>query len=232
MAMNDSRTRFLDAALHEFRARGYAATTVDDVCTAAGLTKGSFFHHFASKEALALAAADRFAERADAAFAAAPYQAAADPLDRLLGYVDFRVAILRGDLPDYTCFFGTMVQETYDSHPAIRAACDLHLRAHVDAVARDVAAAKARYAPDAPWTAESLATFMQSVLQGAFVLAKSRGGPEVAADCLRHLRRYLLTQFKESNRWASRRLRRSSGSTTTPKRRSPSTPPSSPTRRS
>jgi TetR/AcrR family transcriptional repressor of nem operon len=33
------------------------------------------------------------------------------------------------------------------------------------------------------------------VIQGAFVLAKARHGPEVAAECLRHLRRYLETQF-------------------------------------
>ena len=32
-----SRQRLLDAALHEFRSRGYAATTVDDLCRAAGV---------------------------------------------------------------------------------------------------------------------------------------------------------------------------------------------------
>ena len=51
------------------------------------------------------------------------------------------------------------------------------------------------YAPNAPWTAESLALHMQAVIQGAFVLAKAKDGPEVAAECLRHLRRYLQTQF-------------------------------------
>jgi len=88
-----------------------------------------------------------------------------------------------------------MVQEAYDTHPAIRRACDTYIRAHAADVAKDIAAAKALYAPAAKWSAESLALYTQAVLQGAFVLAKSKGGPEVARDCLAHLRRYLLQLF-------------------------------------
>jgi TetR/AcrR family transcriptional repressor of nem operon len=121
---HESKTRILDAALRVIRAKGYSATTIDDICLAAGLTKGSFFHHFKSKEELALAAAGHFAAMADGLFAQAPYRALHDPLDRLLGYVDFRKAILQGSLPEFTCLLGTMVQETFESHPAIRDACD------------------------------------------------------------------------------------------------------------
>ena len=53
----EARVALLDAALSEILARGYSATTVDDLCRAAGVTKGAFFHHFDSKEALAVAAA-------------------------------------------------------------------------------------------------------------------------------------------------------------------------------
>jgi TetR/AcrR family transcriptional repressor of nem operon len=192
---HESKARFLEAALRVIRAKGYAATRVDDVCEAAGLSKGSFFHHFASKEELALAAADHFGQMAERLFASAPYRQIEDPLDRLLGYVDFRAAILQGDLPDYTCLLGTMVQEVYDTHPSIRAACERNIGTHAATVARDIEAAKARYAPNATWTAESLAHFTQSVLQGAFVLAKAKGGSAVAVECLAHLRRYLETQF-------------------------------------
>ncbi len=197
---HQSRVKFLDAALRVIRTKGYTATRVEDVCEAAGLTKGSFFHHFDSKEDLALAAADHFAVMADRAFASGPYQHATDPLERLLGYVDFRIAILQGTLADFTCLLGTMVQEAYDTHPAIRAACDKHLSAHAETLARDIAEARARYAPDAPWTAESLSFFMVTVVQGAFVLAKAKQGPDIAAESLRHLRRYLETQFTPRSR--------------------------------
>ena len=55
------------------------------------------------------------------------------------------------------------------------------------------------YSYDLNWTEESLALYMQAVIQGAFILAKAEGGPEVvAAACLDHLRRYLEMLFNRS----------------------------------
>ncbi|MCP3141722.1 TetR/AcrR family transcriptional regulator [Pyxidicoccus xibeiensis] len=194
-APHESKVRLLDAALHVIRARGYAATRIDDVCAEAGLTKGSFFHHFDSKEDLALAAVEHFGAMADALFEAAPSHRAEDPLERVLGYVDFRIAMLQGALPEFTCLHGTLVQETYDTHPALREACNRYMSAHSARVAQDLAEAKRRHTPAATWSPDGLALHIQAVLQGAFILAKARQGPEVAADCLRHLRRYLELLF-------------------------------------
>jgi TetR/AcrR family transcriptional repressor of nem operon len=190
-AQPDSRTRLLDAAMAVIRAQGYSATTVDDICRAAGLTKGAFFHHFESKEDLAVAAAAHFSAMAERLFGGAPYNKLADPLDRVLGYIDFRSAILEGPIPEFTCLLGTMVQEAYDTHPAIRQACETAIGVNVARLAPDISAAKALYAPEAPWSAESLAFHTQAVLQGAFILAKAKGGPEIARDSVTHLRRYI-----------------------------------------
>ena len=196
-AQHESKTRLLDAALELVRTKGYEATTVDDVCESAGLTKGSFFHHFEDKEELAVEAAGHFAQMAEGLFSAAPYRKLADPLDRLLGYVDFRKAILEGELPEFTCLLGTMVQETYETHPAIREACERHISGHAATLIADIAEAKRRHAPRAKWSAEGLALFTQAVLQGAFVLAKAMHGPEVAEESLSHLRRYLELLFDQ-----------------------------------
>ncbi|MFG0294064.1 MAG: TetR/AcrR family transcriptional regulator [Phycisphaerales bacterium JB050] len=191
----DSKTKFLDAALTVVRTKGYAATTVEDICHEAGLTKGSFFHHFKSKEELALLAAEHFAAMADQLFCSAPFNDLKDPLERLLGYIDFRREILRGETHEFTCLLGTMVQETHDTHPAIREACERGISSHASTLEQDIAAAKALYAPDAPWTVESLALFTQAVLQGAFILAKAKQETDVAAECVVHLRRYIENQF-------------------------------------
>jgi TetR/AcrR family transcriptional repressor of nem operon len=193
-----TRAKLLDAARDIIRAKGYTATTVDDICAAAGVTKGSFFHHFASKEQLGIAAIEAFGAMAAALFGSAPYREMADPLDRVLGYVDFRASLLQGEIAQYTCLMGTSVQEVYATHPDIRAACEQGMSAHVDELARDLEAAKRKYAPDAPWSAESVGYFMQSVLQGAFIFAKAKQGPEVARESLAHLRRYLEAIFNQS----------------------------------
>lgn len=202
-ATKDSRDKLLDAALHVIRQKGYDATTVDDICAEAGLTKGAFFHHFASKEELGLAAADHFAQMAAGLFAAAPFRSLEDPRERLLAYVDLRAQLARGALPEFTCLLGTMAQELYETHPAIRKACGRHIGEHAAMVEEDIVAAKRRYAPKAKWSTDSLALFTQAVIQGAFVLAKAKNDPHVAAECIGHLRRYLETLLPASERRTS-----------------------------
>ncbi len=190
-----ARQELLDAALTVIRTKGYAATTVDDICAAASRTKGGFFHHFESKETLAVAAADYWAEMTGALFAEAPYHSHGDPLDRLLGYVDFRRAILQGELPEFTCLVGTMVQEAYATSPAIRDACARSILGHAGTLEADIAEAMSLRGMQPEWTAASLARHTQAVLQGAFILAKATGGPALAAESVDHLRRYIELLF-------------------------------------
>ncbi len=202
---HESKTKLLEAAQNVIRAKGYTATTIDDICDAAGVTKGSFFHHFKSKDDLALSAVAYWNETAEGFFAAAPYHQSKEPLQRLLGYIDFRAEILQGELADYTCLLGTLVQETYATHPDIRAACDKGLSTHIAVLTRDIEAAKQLYVPDAPWSAVSVGFFIQTVLQGAFIFAKAKQGPEVARESLAHLRLYLSSLFVSSGRSHRRR---------------------------
>lgn len=201
----DSRGRLLGAALQVIRTRGYNATTVDDLCAAAGVTKGSFFHHFKTKDDLALQAVAHWNAVTGALFASAPYQQVADPRERLLGYVDFRAALLQGEAPDFTCLLGTLVQETFATHPALREACAAGIGAHAATLVETVAQAKALCAPRADWTPESLALYTQAALQGAFVLAKARGGADAARGCVAHLRRYVELLLPAPPRAAARR---------------------------
>lgn len=194
-----ARQKLLDAALSVIRTKGYTATTIDELCAKAGVAKGSFFHHFKDKEALAVAAAEYWSDSTGALFAAAPYHQHTDPLDRVLGYIDFRKAILTGNVPEFTCLVGTMVQEVYDSHPTIRAACEASITGHAAKLEADIAAAIKHHGIRADWTARSLALHTQVVLQGAFILAKACDAA-VARDSVEHLRRYVELLFRVPGR--------------------------------
>ena len=193
----NARSKLLDAAKDVIRAQGYNGASVDDLCAAAGVTKGAFFHHFSSKEALALAAADHWSATTGAMFAAAPYHGLAEPLDRVLGYIDFRAALLAGPVEGFTCLAGTMVQEAFAASPAIREACDTCISDHARTLEADIAAAMAQYGVTGV-TAASLALHTQAVVQGAFILAKARGGPDVARESVAHLKRYFILLFQPS----------------------------------
>jgi TetR/AcrR family transcriptional repressor of nem operon len=198
--MPSARQKLLDAALSVIRTKGYAATTIDELCTEAGVAKGSFFHHFKTKEALGIAAAEYWSDMTGAFFAAAPYHRHGDPLDRVLGYIDFRKAILTGTVPEFTCLVGTMVQEIYATCPEIRDACDASISGHAAEVEADIAEAMDRHGIRGDWTARSLALHTQAVLQGAFILAKAKGSAEIAAASVDHLRRYVELLFRPAIR--------------------------------
>lgn len=196
-APDNSRTRLLAATIDLVRANGYAATRVEDICAAAGVTKGSFFHHFASKEELAIAAAQQWNHRAAQVFSAASYQRLPESLDRLLGYVAYRKELLAGDIWEWSCYAGTTIQEVHETYPAIRDACAASIEAHLlflRAMIDDVL----REHPVDGVTSQSLATYMQAVVQGAFVMAKARQDRQAAIDSLDHLYRYVEMLFARS----------------------------------
>jgi TetR/AcrR family transcriptional regulator, transcriptional repressor for nem operon len=192
-----ARDKIIEAAIATVRYKGFSGTSVDEICAAAGVTKGAFFHHFASKEALAVAAAGAWTDIAEQRIFTQPdWVRIADPLERLMGHIEFRLSMLNGPAEDFTCFVGTMVQEAYNSSDPIRAACNASITAYAERLAEDIEAAIDRYGIGYGVSALDLAYHIQAVLQGAFIMAKAKGSPEIARDSVAHLKRYVEILFK------------------------------------
>jgi TetR/AcrR family transcriptional repressor of nem operon len=122
----------------------------------------------------------------------------------VLGYLDFRKQLLTGDVGEFTCLVGTMVQETFKSSPAIRAACQASISGHAAKIETDIAEAMRQRGLCAEWTAKSLALHTQVVLQGAFILAKAKDDARIAAASIDHLRRYIEDLFSPTNQKGKR----------------------------
>lgn len=63
----ETKTRILESAIKLFSSQGYNKASVDDICREAGISKGAFYHHFESKQALFLALLDGWLKTIDTA---------------------------------------------------------------------------------------------------------------------------------------------------------------------
>jgi TetR/AcrR family transcriptional repressor of nem operon len=190
-----TRESLMEAAFGLVRRQGLAATSVDEICAAAGVSKGAFFHHFKSKDELAAAAAYHWSAVTEPFFAGAPYHQPEDPLERLLGYIDLRAEMMSGEIADFTCVAGTMVQEAWATSQAVRAGAWDSMSRHAEALVPDIEAATAARGIGDRVDARSLARHTVAVVQGAFILAKASGDPATGAETVRHLRRYVELLF-------------------------------------
>jgi TetR/AcrR family transcriptional regulator, transcriptional repressor for nem operon len=190
----EARARLIEAATDLIRRQGFAATSVDDLCHAAGVTKGAFFHHFATKEDLGVAVVKHWTETTAAMFAAHDYNAKPDPLDRVFAYLDLRRSLLAMPVPEFSCVAGTTVQETYLTYPAIRSAVEESVQSGAAHVQAHLAEALTGH-PVPGITAASLALQFQVAVQGGIVVAKALDDAGAAKGAFDHLERYLRLLF-------------------------------------
>lgn len=181
-----TRGRLISAAIDVIRAKGYAAASVNDIAAAAGVTKGSFFHHFPTKEACAREAAVHWNEqsKANAAHSSAK---AVTPSERILAYIDFRISLLAGPVAKYACYVGTVLQEVHDTHPELASDIAASLLAQAAALEPDLAIAMGAGRKEA----HELAVHIEATIQGALLLAKAEGGTKGARASLAHLKNYI-----------------------------------------
>lgn len=71
----ETRQNILEAANQMFAKQGYNATSIAEICTTAGISKGAFYYHFPTKQALFMAMLENWLEGLDAGFAALQQQA-------------------------------------------------------------------------------------------------------------------------------------------------------------
>lgn len=185
----DTRRTLLAAATARFREAGYVGTSVEDICAAAKVSKGAFFHHFKSKEDLALAALEQWRTATGAICGDAPFHSVKDPTQKLLAALDFYIEFFGSQKTLRACLAGITAQEVADTHPTLRDAANACFAAGVDRL-EPLLTAAAHHAKRELDT-RSLATLFVTTLQGSLLLARAGQRPALIGESLKHYREYV-----------------------------------------
>ncbi len=182
MAETSSRTSILSTARNLMLHHGYAATSVDDICSTAKVTKGSFYHYFESKEAVAIAVLNAFYDEGVGRLISGPYVDMTDPKARLLAFLDHLEAI-GPELWRDGCLIGNFACEFAESSPVIRR----RVASMFDALVTKLAPIFEPAATEEEGAAE-LAEYTLMVIEGAVVMARAHADPARISSGLRLLR--------------------------------------------
>ena len=198
---SSTKDRLLDVAHDLFLNQGFSATSVDEICAKAKITKGGFFHYFKSKEDLGKAVLSRFCAASHKFMQEAGCcEKYPDPLDRVFANLDCVIHYVK-ESPQYKgCLIATFTQEMSNSHPEIQALCAQGLKGWAKMLKNDLNLAKQKYAPKARVDVDSLADHCIGVVEGAQVLAKATRNPSVIEKNIGHLKHYLEILFKKTHK--------------------------------
>jgi TetR/AcrR family transcriptional regulator, transcriptional repressor for nem operon len=202
----ETRRKLVEAAIRLVLCQGYAATTVDEICDEAGVTKGSFFHHFDSKEAIGQAALDAWGDIGTAIYSPSWSDSSLDPLEQLYKHLDImsEIAVRPGD--STSCVVGMMSQEMSAMHPGFREVCRGHLNTWNERVTKMLADAKKIHPPKVDFDPESVAWMLNSLWQGSMLVAKTRKSPEMIVSNIEQGRAYIDHLFGRNSEDATQSL--------------------------
>ena len=171
------KEQLVTTSLSLLHSKGFNATSVQDITAAAGVPKGSFYNHFASKEALGLEVLQRYTEKA-AELGAALHDTSLSPLERIQQY--FRDYIESNVANDFNCgcLLGNFSTELSNQVPAIRQEMQRSFGKSAGALASVIAAGQRDGSIGATTPAGELADFVTDAWQGAVLRSKAEHSRE------------------------------------------------------
>lgn len=180
---SDAKDRLVGSAIELMRCRSYADVGVNDVCEAAGVKKGSFYHFFSSKRDLTIAAIDEQWRWMRDNIIDPALRADIPPLQRLEQWVgkiyelNVQVKATGGQL--FGCPFGNLAIELSTIEEEIRCKLSCIFREWINLITDTLAAAVEAGDLPADTDAPALAEALMAFVEGAMTLAKMQNDPEV-----------------------------------------------------
>jgi AcrR family transcriptional regulator len=189
----------MDIAQESILAKGFDATSIEEIVAAADVTRSGFFYHFADKNALALALIERHIEIEDQIFDnlwARAWELSDDPLQRVLIGFKLLAELLEDMQTGHPgCLVATAAYQDRLFNQAVRDAnrrAVLGWRQRFREMFEQIAE---KYPPQDEVGFDALADFVSTVVEGGIVMAKALGEPRMTAGQILLLRQYVKLLF-------------------------------------
>ena len=174
--LHATKRRLLDVGLATLLERGYNATGIQDLLVATGVPKGSFYHHFASKEDFALQVVDRYVAELHGLLDQALGDTERVPVERVRSYFERLLAVYAGQ-----GYLGSLLGLLGMELAAVNTAFRRRIEGAVEGVARRLAEAleEGRRRGDLPPDADPVQTanVMLDCWEGAALRSRVVRGP-------------------------------------------------------
>ena len=173
MATKSTRDHLIDVGVALMHQNGYNATGLTDILKAADVPKGSFYHHFGSKEDFAAAALERYGMRERAHAAAVLNDMTTPPLKRLRRYFSDLVKMYgqMGAIPG--CMMGRFSLEIAGESPELRKRISASFDHWQHTIAAVIGQAIAQKELPAATDSEFLAGFVLNSWEGALLRSQA-----------------------------------------------------------
>ena len=190
----ETREDLVQATVRLILRKGFPGTSVDEICTEAGVTKGAFFHHFTNKEEIGVAAIGWWGDMGGRLYAPAWRDNEADPLERIWRMLEIMSGFIEQPDP-CVCVVGMMSQEFAQSNECLRSAADRELTVWTEEVAHLLGEAKKLHKPAINFDPVTVAWFLNSLWQGSMLAAKTHGDQAMIRANLTIARDYVASLF-------------------------------------
>ncbi len=172
--MAASRDKLIDAAIELILARGFSATTVDEICARAEVAKGSFYYAFSSKEELGVAALEAFDAGHQVAFASSGFLDEPDPEKRLFILLDYMISEARS-LFSNGCLLGNLSLDTAEDLPLIHKRLAALFEDNIVTFEALIAECLEKAEGDGIPTPRQLSEKLATQIEGSLVLSRGTG---------------------------------------------------------
>jgi len=196
-AKRTSKDKLVWAARNLMLAQGYPVTSVDDIIEAAGVSKGSFYHHFNSKEELALTAMHEFLADGAALMMNGPFRDIADPRKRAIAFLK-HVESVTMRLWNHGCLLVMFSVELAGTSPRVREETSAVLISLIDRVGAILRPLTKEGGGSVPMMASAMANMYMAVIDGSLVYARATGDSSCIAMNLKTFRQQIEAMGKST----------------------------------